>query len=143
MPAEVAGQHHGSRYFDKFRWLKLPDSGNLDPSPLAVNPQANPRNENDHEQKQTEDVKRGSDIQQLPVVVEGDEEHGHHANSETDELLHPKVFSGLGIANLHSAKTHDADRQQRQQPVEITQTSFLNYCDHGKISGQWTVGSGQ
>ena len=131
MPAKVASQHHRRRYFYKLRRLKLTYAGNLDPGALAVNLQTNSRNENDHQQQQTEDVKRGSDIYQLPVVVEGDQEHRHHANPQTDELLHPIVFGWLRIANLDGAKTHDADRQQRQQPVEIAQTSFLNYCDHG------------
>src|SRR5882672_1621420 len=119
MSAEVAGKHNGSSDFYKLGRLKLTDAGNLDPGALAVNPQTNSRNENRNEQQQTEDIKRRSYIQEFPIIVKGDQEHGHYADPQADELLHPKIFSWLGIANLDRAKTHDADRQQRQQPVEI------------------------
>src|SRR6266542_1995507 len=130
MPAEVASQHHGGRYFYKLRRLKLTYSGNPDPRALAVYLQTNSRNENYHQQQKAEDVKRRGDVYQLAVVIEGNQQHRHYGNPQPDELFHPVVFGWLRITNLDRTKAHDANRHQRQQPVEVAETPFLNYCYH-------------
>jgi len=109
MLAEIARQHHGCRKLLRTLTVELAYSGDSDPGALAVNPQPDPRNKNYQQQQQTEDVKGGSDIYQLAVVVEGDEKHGHHGNAQPDELFHPVVSVGCALRIWTVTKTDDAN----------------------------------
>ena len=99
--------------------------GTLNPGALAVDFQADAGNENDHQQQQAENIKRGSDVQQFAIIVKSDQQHGDDRNAKTDQLFDPKVFSRLRVTNLNGAKADDADGQYGEQPVKIAQQQYV------------------
>src|SRR5256885_12032395 len=90
-----------------------------------VDPHSNSGNQNDHQQYQAEDIEKRRECNQAAVIAERNRQHEDERNRQTDQLLLPKRFSWLRIMNPPRAETDDGDRQQRDQPIEIPELTFL------------------
>ena len=132
MLTEVARQHHRRGNFDEFGRLKLTQPGYAEPTPVAINLQADSGNRNQHhdQKHQSEDVECRRDVKYFTIVRESDDQHCHQRDAKANQLFDPVAFSWLRIADLDGAKADDGDCHNGQQPVEVAEGSPLDNRYH-------------
>src|SRR5882672_12770026 len=136
MLAEILCQHQDDGNLYKFRRLELASARQFDPATLAVNFQSNARDQDNYQQHQSQDIQDGSNLNQAAIVAESNCQHRNQCNPQPDQLLLPVSFGGNGVANLPGAKADNDDRQGGDQPIKISQTSFLDNCDHKSVTSK-------